>query len=963
MCVAGLGVFSCSDTYDLDTEQPSGLTSIYEYLKEQGNYSNVLNLINELGDSITLSQTGSKTMFVADDEAFSTFFASNPWGVKNYAELSLAQKKLLLRSAMIDNPFTTSMLSTATGPTKGEVCRRASSVTIYDSVLAVKSQSELANKLLPPNDKFNEIREKFDSIVLFTDNSTAPPMLMFTPRFLTTNRMASADIDFLYNQPSGTRASEDVYINNSKVIEANIFCKNGFIHKVDRVIMPLDNMAEVIRKKPQASIYSNILERYAAPVYSASNSQSYKTGSGSKIDSVFVKRYFSDRTNGSTYDSSTPFPTEEERNSGLVTKLDGGGSLKYDPGWNGYLPYVYTNREGMQEDMAVMLVPSDAAMTEWWNNGGGTVIKAFYGTLDETPTSVLSELVRVNQLVSFTQSVPSFFADILNDANEPLGITEADVDSVFLACNGVVYLTNKVFAPTSYSSVLFPAVIDTAFTTIGNAISNMQYNAYLNSMVAKYTLLLPTNKGMLTFIDPVSYGRTDGNTGVQLWEVALDSTKEVTSSSAIVVKIYDATISDDGVIEKGAEIRNSPLLGGTGAYNDDGNRSGGHTSVINRFEDMLDNIIITEPYQSGKKYYKTKGNTFVRIDGDREGAKVYGSLQQDYNASIEVAKVHHMSNGTTLVLDGIPMSTRNSVSMLLKQHPETFSEFHQLLSDAGALYKNYEADKSYTAGDQTQGDDNGNLLKIRTAGKPGAEAIPVSDPKNPKKVTSYLLNNYHYTLYAPTNAAMQKAYDMGLPTHAQYEEAKEWDKWYNNATDDDPDKIKAREEGRCDGDSTERIQEVMLDFIKYHIQENAIFLDQGFDTGEYFSGKTALLKSTDVDENNNLYETGKYTPGRPFKIKVESLSSTGMTIRDVIGNERHVETANGLYNMMAREYWYEGAKNNTPYSTKLDNSSFVVVHAIDGPLIYADGKHVGADGETIEPTQFKYLYRELTTDK
>lgn len=42
LCAAGFGVFSCSDTYDLDTEQPSGLNSIYGYLEDQGNYTNTL---------------------------------------------------------------------------------------------------------------------------------------------------------------------------------------------------------------------------------------------------------------------------------------------------------------------------------------------------------------------------------------------------------------------------------------------------------------------------------------------------------------------------------------------------------------------------------------------------------------------------------------------------------------------------------------------------------------------------------------------------------------------------------------------------------------------------------------------------------------------------------------------------------------------------------------------------------
>ena len=140
LCVAGLGVFSCSDKYDLDTDQPSGLNSIYGYMEKKGNFKNYLQLIQDLGQKDILSKTGSKTLFIADDDAFARFFQSNKWGVKRYEDLTLAQKKLLLNTATIDNPYSTSMLSTAAGsasPITGEVLRRSSSSSLLDSVLLV----------------------------------------------------------------------------------------------------------------------------------------------------------------------------------------------------------------------------------------------------------------------------------------------------------------------------------------------------------------------------------------------------------------------------------------------------------------------------------------------------------------------------------------------------------------------------------------------------------------------------------------------------------------------------------------------------------------------------------------------------------------------------------------------------------------------------------------------------------
>ena len=59
----------CKD--DTLTGQPSWLgNSIYERLAEDGNYTTMLKLIDDLGQHEVLSHTGSKTLFAADDKAF-----------------------------------------------------------------------------------------------------------------------------------------------------------------------------------------------------------------------------------------------------------------------------------------------------------------------------------------------------------------------------------------------------------------------------------------------------------------------------------------------------------------------------------------------------------------------------------------------------------------------------------------------------------------------------------------------------------------------------------------------------------------------------------------------------------------------------------------------------------------------------------------------------------------------------
>ena len=81
------------------------------------------------------------------------------------------------------------------------------------------------------------------------------------------------------------------------------------------------------------------------------------------------------------------------------------------------------------------------------------------------------------------------------------------------------------------------------------------------------------------------------------------------------------------------------------------------------------------------------------------------------------------------------------------------------------------------------------------------------------------------------------------------------------------------------------------------------------------------------------------------------------------GNTANVKMQEGLYNLMAREYWYNGAsKISSPWGATINNSSAVVIHAIDAPLIYADGNSYDANGAPV-PTQFIYKYKKLAQQK
>lgn len=821
--------FACEDEYDLDEKLPPGFgATLYSYL-ENNDYSDFTRLVKDLGYEEALSGKSSKTMFVANNESFDRFYQNNKWGVRRYEDLSSAQKKILLYSSMIDNSLQVMSLSStsgAAGPVEGNCMRRSTAVSVYDTVPVIKPEE------MPDNASgWSYYRENNKELVCMKDMSTVP-ISFFVEAFLSRNRITNEDVNFLFNNKIN-RQPGDAGVNGISIVEPNIRCANGFIHRVEDVLLPLDNMAEIIRTQPNTSIFSRLLERFSAPYYigrDATNDYNYEYGTS--VDSVFQKRYFSKRSAG----------------GGVLSLPDGtavDATLKFDPGWNSFYsddPNAISATVAMQENMGVMLVPTNKAIEEYWDKGVGRVLKDRYGCWDSIPDHVVAKLINNNMLNSFITSVPSKFDGIVNSTQDPMGITVEDVDSVLLGCNGAIYLTNKVFSPTEYISVSFPALINETMKIFYWAIEQFQYGSYLNSLDAYYSLFIPTNNAMLTYVDPVSYGQSK----TQLYRFHYKKEAEV-ESERVWASVFEYDVETGQPGDSIGEVRDYYVL-------------------KNRLEDVLDNHIVVGNIESGKLYYRTKNGGVVRVKNEDGQIKaVQGTYQLDRNREIPIDQVYDESkegNGKTYILAVEPLLTTNrSVFDVLDGHEE-FSAFYELLVGSEL----HETSR------------NGSICGSRNG-----------------NVSSF--NNYHYTVYVPTNESMRKLIDSGdLPT---------WDQIA--LMEEDPN---------VPEEYIDSMKTLINNFVRYHVQDNSLFINMDY----------ANDGGTDDFERN--YETSIMNlQTNKFYTLTARMTPESLTVTDMLGNPRHVLTDNPeLYNIAVREYQLS--------SSSLSTSAFAVVHLIDGPLFF-----------------------------
>lgn len=839
---------SCKDDDVILTGQPDWLgNSIYERLQEDGNYTTMLRLIDdqkEMKLAETLSRTGSKTLFVADDDAFNEWFKNNDWGVTKYEDLSEAQRKLLVKNAMIDNAYLIELLSnlpvSGSRPLTGMCMRRATATEVSDSITVLTADK------MPGTLSWDYVRERKGGIHILRDNTPAP-MIHFLPAFMRTNKITDSDLEILTNGVS--KSIEDSWVNGMKVMESDITCKNGYVQKVGGVIESPSNMADIIRNHKDMSMWSHLLDRFSAPYWIGSDADL-------GIDSLFELRYFADITPRGK-NEYTPGDQNVEPQAVEAT-------LKFDPGWNTYYNYGSSDINSIGPDAAVMIVPSNEALSHYWDHDG-KVLQEKYHEWDSIPDLVLSKLLNVNMLTSFVESVPSKFASVLDDAKMELGIKPADITSCYMGCNGVVYMTNRVFAPRAYSSVSFPALIhNDIMSIIYWAIDDetLSFGPYLNSMDSYYSLFLPTDSAMLNYIDPVSFGEAKQI----LWQFYFDSS--ASSSQRVKARRYYV-------------IKNPE----TGEYTKDQYiGEAANDMVRNRLEDMLNQLIIVGNVEDGHQYYKSKGGSMVKITnaGVENVMTASGGFQLENGQPLTVSTIYDQSttgNGKSYLLKGgILEGASKSVYETLKEYPE-MKPFLDLLDG------NDEDSTKY------------NLL-INTSGT--YHSTNYMQNKNIR-----LFEKYNYTVYVPEASTIQQLIDNKfLPTWDDYDAQTE-EIW---GSEDKARKARAL------------IRTRIFNFLRYHIQDNAIYIG-----------------ATPPDEQPVRYETAKLNPETQkffsLMIDVDDNSLTvgyGTDEKAQKAQKRHVITNGGLYNLMCREYWLSGSGTGR----KINSSSDAVVHLIDGPLFY-----------------------------
>ena len=826
LLVGLLWMVSCKDEYLYDNKEPEWLgASIYDYLKSSENYTYYTRLIEDVEDyKEVLSKTGSKTLFVADDKAFEEFFKNNTWNVSSYDNLNLTQKKLILKFSMIDNAYLIETLSNYFNGSlqEGTALRRSTSVSVLDSVPFESGD------MLPMGRLWDGHRNK--GIHLLKD-ATSWPMVHFLEGSLKNAGINNADFSLITGVE---RTTNDAHIFSVKVKERDITCKNGYVHVLEKVLIPPVNVAEYLKTNATSSIFSDLLDRFCAPYYNSLQTSAYnQIHPGSPIDSIFEKIYFSD------YQGRIRYP-----NGSLIrTEL----LLPFNPGINEYVSSAAGS--SMQSDMAAVFAPTNEAMTNYFEAGAGVILKNRFGSWENTPDYIIMKLLNRHLRESFLETVPGRFAKLVDNNNSPIPIKPEDITSSYVGLNGIIYNTNKVYPPDDYISVYAPVLLSEETSVMNWAVNQNEFDLYLNSLKSTYSFFVPTDKYFKNYIDPISYAK-DKKGAMKYWYN--------TKTNTVNATVYSY----------------NPL---TGQIGDSVNTITNVAFLTNRLLDILNTHIVIGNVESGSKYYFTKNGNILQVKGTGAGLKVQAGYDIKSGTEVNVVNngVYRQQNGTTYFIDKPLQTPLQSVYKILSETPE-FSEFFALLNGFTGTAKEIFVKKTNFYGTD---------FNIK------------------------FFNTFNYTVYVPTNEAIQKAISDGLIMN--------WEQI--NGITDSQQKLNAMSK-------LER-------FLRYHFQDNSLFVD-----GETFYKlyQTATIKQDEKETQfrtykDKYYRLGINSDGNNIKLDTENWGSANL-IR-----------TNGLYNIMTRDYIFSGNPQSyreidgTGAGADFSNSSVVtsstaIIHQIDNVL-------------------------------
>jgi uncharacterized surface protein with fasciclin (FAS1) repeats len=420
-------ISGCNKEIEEYYQRPDWLEpAIYKNLKDKGNFNSFLTCIDKAGYKDILSSAGYFTIFAPTDSAFNEFFAANGYSSAN--DIDSATVKKIVTYSLVYNAYTREKLddyqSTSLQTWVPDVAFKRKTAyfkwvyedTVNGSWHKVFDQNGVL--LLP------ESGSTFNS-----DDNNNKHIPYFTSEYMASKGISAFDYNYFFPETEFSGFN----VVDAEVTGQDILAENGVIHTVDKVLLPLPSLEELLASNPDYSDFKSLLDKYIVEYDLAPSAflNRYEEVSGERAD-VYIKTY--------------PF-------------------LNFAPNCENFMRYGGGQEYDAQTDGWTLFVPNNTSIQNFFKRK----FLVYYKSLDNMPVSLISEFINAHM---FRTSVwPSKFETTTNLFGEPARFDpQSNVIEKKFGSNGIFYGTNKV------------QETDAFYTILGEIILNPDYSLMLQGL-------------------------------------------------------------------------------------------------------------------------------------------------------------------------------------------------------------------------------------------------------------------------------------------------------------------------------------------------------------------------------------------------------------------------------------------------------------------------------------------------
>ncbi len=456
-------VGSCRDDDYIDKyERPAWLAGkVYTQLKAQPELTIFAQCIARAGYDTILDVSGSYTVFAPSDEAFTLFFQQHP-AYKKVEDIPLSELSEIVKFHIVQNPWSKAQM-------------RNLDVYGWIDTLDINNNKPRGFKretlLMGKNLKYGlKVDRNLLTIVDTTDASwwrrVATDSRKYAPIFykeyFDIYGLHSADYEFYFQRPF--EGSADMYFAGAKLTGNEIFAENGFIHVIDRVVMPLKNAYEWLQTNEGGNSYSDFLNLVNSfPQFAYDRDKTFNqpgAAQGAKVDSLF---------NLSFPQLTFNINRELTKAPPSASGLPGNVTIRYHHG---------------------LMAPENKAFNEFINQyftGAGR-----WGSLRTAPTNI--KRIVVNSHMSINPVYKTNLEEgFLNGESDIVRIDQATIIRKAFGSNCTFLGLNQVIIPRAFKSVTGPIYLQPGYSTAMFAIESSGLLAALKRENQNYMLFVESD--------------------------------------------------------------------------------------------------------------------------------------------------------------------------------------------------------------------------------------------------------------------------------------------------------------------------------------------------------------------------------------------------------------------------------------------------------------------------------------